>query len=456
MYIIFLLLQTVVRNICGYLQDTFQILMSQLQDDKADMEVDASSPPSAPKRKKSRKLSRAEKKQAKLALKAVEKTGHSPVAVRISSDSTHSFDFYKTTDVHNLSDISSINTPRPSIDFTSSPKPLESPKQSTTYVPRPESIIDKQFSFLDHTSSSGNADQSSDLNVGKSQKQRKVGQNMSRHQQQKKSLKADALLRKLEGSLMMRGKENNIILEDDEYDDDEMISPLKQSSTEVSVHSGMVKTHQQLDREGQIITAKHSQYSLPASVKKRASILTDVSYERSTLPLTGKSPSKSKMQLSERDDELSENSSRDNENGHNKDESTEEPESIEHDDATGSKDDGDVTPPKVTYPPPIINASLPDLETEITTPPPFYKPPPDESVATEPSASRSSLVTPPMSPPVFKSCTVTETLPVAEQQPSIVEEPSPPPKKQRKPWPSTFTYVYKHLMAITKHTHRHC
>ena len=95
---------------------------------------------------------------------------------------------------------------------------------------------------------------------------------MSHHQQQKKSLKADALLRKLEGSLMMRGKENNIILEDDEDDDDEMISPLKQSSTEVSVHSGMVKTHQQLDREGQIITAHHSQYSLPASVKKRASI----------------------------------------------------------------------------------------------------------------------------------------------------------------------------------------
>lgn len=434
----FLLLQAAVRNICGYLQDTFQILMSQLQDDKSDTEVNVSSPPSAPKRKKSRKMSRAEKKQAKLALKAVGKTGHSPVAVRISSDSTHSFDFYKTTDVHNLSDISSIDTPRPSVDFTSSPKPLASPKQSTSDTPRPESIIDKQFSFLDHTSSSGNPDQTSDLNVGKSQKQRRVGQDMSRHQYQKKSVKADALLKKLEGSLMMHGKGNGVILEDDEDDDDEdiMVSPLKELSSEVSVHTGVVKTHQQLDREGQVITPQYSQYSLPASIKKRASILTDVSYERSTVPLTGKSPSKSQIQVSENDGEFSENSSsHDNENGHNKGNSKEEPDSTEHHSDTASNDDGHVTPPRVTYPPPIIDASLPDLETEITTPPPFYKPLPAESVPAEPAASRSSVVTPPTTPSVFKPSTVAETLPVVEQPP-IVEEPSPPPKKQRSPWPS--------------------
>ena len=435
------MLQAAVRNICGYLQDTFQILMSQLQDDKADMEVNASSPPSAPRRKKSRKMSRAEKKQTKLALKAVGKTDHSPVAFRISSDSTHSFDFYKTTDVHNLSDISSIDTPRPSVDLTSSPKPLESPKQSTTDTPRPESIIDKQFSFLNHTSS-GNPDQTSELNVGKSQKQRKVGQNMSRHQHQKKSVKADTLLKKLEGSLMMHGKGNGVILEDDEDDDEDvMISPLMEHSSEVSVHTGVVKTHEQLDREGQIVTPQYSQYSLPTSIKKRASILTDVSYERSTMPLTGKSPSKSKIQLSENDGEFSENSSSlDNENGHNKGDSKEEPDSTEHNGDTASNDDGHVTPPKVTYPPPIIDASLPDLETEITTPPPFYKPPPAESVAAEPAASRSSVVTPPTTPSVFKPSTVAETLPVAEQPPTV-EEPSPPPKKQRSPWPSMYPYV---------------
>ena len=401
--------------------------MSQIQNDNSDAEVNASSPPSGPKKKKSRKLSRAEKKQTKLAVKAAEKTktDHTPVATRISSDSTHSFDFYKTTDVHNLSDISSIDTPRPSVDLTSSPPNLESSRQSTD-GPRPDSIIDKQFSFLDHTGNSSNQDHTS---TSKSQRQRKIGQDMS-----KRSVKADALLKKLEGSLMLHGKENGVIHElnenDDDDDDDEMVSPLKQHSSEISVHSGLVKIHQQLDREGQIITPKYNQYSLPANVRKRSSILTDVSYERSTLPFTGKSPSNpqsQEIQLPEYDSEFSASNSQSNDGHDNKDEEQDGNEDVD------SENDGEVTPPRVTYPPPIIDASLPDLETEITTPPPFYKPPLDESV-TEPAASRSSVVTPPTTPMNFKTSTVTETPPVVEEPP-VIEEPSPP-KKQRKPWSS--------------------
>lgn len=408
--------------------------MSQIQDSNSDVEVNAASPPTVPKRKKSRKLSRAEKKQAKLALKDAEKT-KAPLATRISSDSTHSFDFYKTTDVHNLSDISSVDTPRPSVDLTNNPT-LDLPKQCTD-APRPESIIDKQFSFLNHTGGGGNQDHTSKLSVGKSHKQQKVGRDMSRHHQyQKKSVKADALLKKLEGSLMLHGKENGVIHELNENDDDdEMVSPLKQRSSQICIHSGEVKTHQQLDREGQVITPKYSQYSLPANVKKRSSILTDISYERSTLPSMGKSPQSHEMHLPEYDSEFSESNSQSN-NGHddNKSDGKEEQDGNEE---ANSKDNGDVTPPRVTYPPPIIDASLPDLETEITTPPPFYKPPLEESMA-ELAATRNSVVTPPTTPTRFKSSTVTESPPVVEEspvveEPPVIEEPSPP-KKQRKPW----------------------
>jgi len=119
---------------------------------------------------------------------------------------------------------------------------------------------------------------------------------MSPQQYQKKSVKADALLKKLEGLLMIHSRETRImggLNENDEGDDDEMVSPLKQHSSKVSMHSGLVKTHKQLDQEGQVITPECSQYSLPANVIKRASILTDVSYECSNLPLIEKSPSKS-------------------------------------------------------------------------------------------------------------------------------------------------------------------
>lgn len=435
--------QTAVRNICGYLQDTFQILMSQMQNGNPDMEANPSSPLSAPKRKKSRKLSRAEKKQTKLALKAAEKTKaeHLPVTSRISSDSTHSFDFYKTTDVKNLSDISSIDSSRPSVDLTASPM-LDSSKQSSTEAPRPESLIDKQFSFLNHSSSGGNLEHPS--NASKSQKQRKVGRDMSRQQYQKKSVKADALLKKLEGSLMLHGKENGVIQELNENEDDELVSPLKQHTSQVFEHSGEVKKQQQLDREGQVITPKYTQYSLPANVRKRSSILTDIPYERSTLPLTGKSPSKSR--IAEYDSEFSTNSLDDKEHVID---GKEEQDGDEHED-NGDGGDDDVSTPTVTYPPPIINATLPDLETEITTPPPFYKPPFDETV-TELAAgrTRSSPVTEspraveeppnlttPTTPTMVKSSSVSETPPV-DEEPPIIEEPSPP-KKQRKPWSSMF------------------
>ena len=422
--------------------------MSQIQNDNSDVEANASSPPSAPKRKKSRKVSRAEKKQTKLALKAAEKTKAErlPVASRISSDSTHSFDFYKTTDVKNLSDISSIDSSRPSVDLTSSPK-LDSSKQSAD-APRPESLIDKQFSFLNHTSSGGNLEQTS--NAGKSQKQRKAGQDMSRQQYQKKSVKADALLKKLEGSLMLHGKENGVIQElNENEEDDELVSPLKEHTSQVSEHSGEVKKQEQLDREGQIITPKYSQYSLPANIRKRSSILTDISYERSTIPLTGKSQSTS--HVPEYDSEFSENNSNsqaDKEHDDIKDDGKDEQDGDEHDgdEDNDGQDDGDVTPPRVTYPPPIIDASLPDLETEITTPPPFYKPPFDETV-TEPAASKSSVVTAPTTPTKFKPPPVTETPPVVEEPPPIIEEPSPP-KKQRKPWPSMYLNSYVHNCKV--------
>ena len=436
--------------------------MSQIQNGSSDVEGNPSSPPSVPKRKKSRKLSRAEKKQTKLALKAAEKTKaeHLPVASRISSDSTHSFDFYKTTDVKNLSDISSIDSSRPSVDLTTSPM-LDSSKQSTD-APRPESLIDKQFSFLNHTSSGGNLEQSSNRNAGKSQKQRNAGRNMSRQQYQKKSVKADALLKKLEGSLMLHGKENGVILELNENDDDdEMMSPLKQHTSQVSEHSGEVKKQQQLDREGQVITPKYSQYSLPANIRKRSSILTDIPYERSTLPLpAGKSPSKSR--IPEYDIEFPENNSNSQSSGKdNEDDGKEEQDGEEYGNSEDN-DDGDVTTPRAIYPPPIIDASLPDLETEITTPPPFYKPPFDETV-TELAASRSSVVVPPTTPANFKPSPDTETPHVVKEppnlttptastmfkpssgtetppeEPPIIEEPSPP-KKQRKPWPGMYLY----------------
>ena len=429
--------------------------MSQIQDGSSDVEANPLSPPSAPKRKKSRKLSRAEKKQQKLTLKAAEKSksGHLAVANRISSESTHSFDFYKTD---NLSDISNINTPRPSVDHTNGHN-VDPLKQST---PRPESVIDKQFSFLNHTSS---GDQTANPDASKPQKHhRKVGREMS---YQKKSVKADALLKKLEGSLMLRGNENGVIQELNENDDDdEMVSPLKQHTSQVSEHSGVVKKHEQLDREGQVITAKHSQYSLPANVRKRSSILTDMSYECSTMPLPGKSSSKAQAQemgSKENDSVFSEsNSNRNADKEHDDDNNiaTEEPDGNGHDNNDDDNDDGNVTPPRVTYPPPIIDASLPDLETEITTPPPFYKPLLDETI-TEPVASRSSSVTASITSSKFKPSPVSETEPVSKEppmapmtptkvQPSSVTEtppaveeppiPSPPPKKQRKPWPGMY------------------
>ena len=423
--------------------------MSQMQNGSSDLEANPSSPPSAPKRKKSRKLSRAEKKQTKLALKDAEKTKaeHLPVTSRISSDSTHSFDFYKTTDVKNLSDISSIDSSRPSVDLTASPM-LNSPKQSSTEAPRPESLIDKQFSFLNHSSSGGNMEHSSD--AGKSQKQRKIGRDMSRQQYQKKSVKADALLKKLEGSLMLHGKENGIIQElNENEEDDQLVSPLKQHTSQVSEHSGEVKKQQQLDREGQVITPNYSQYSLPSNVRKRSSILTDISYERSTLPLTGKSPSKS--HIPEYDSEFSTNSQDGKEHV---DDGKEEQDGDEHEDNDDGRDDDDVSTPRVTYPPPIIDATLPDLETEITTPPPFYKPPFDETVTElAGSRTRSSPVTEspraveeppnlttPTTPTMFKPSSVSETSPV-DEEPPIIEEPSPP-KKQRKPWPGMYLNSY--------------
>ena len=446
------------------------MLMSHMQDENSDVEVNPSSP-NASKRKKSRKLSRSEKKQQKLALKAVEKSksGHLALANRISSESTHSFDFYKTTNVDNLSDISSIDTPRPSVDHTNS----NSVDPSKQHTPRPESVIDKQFSFLNHT---GSGDQTANADVSKPQKHhRKPGREMSHQQHQKKSVKADVLLKKLEGSLMLRGKENGVIqeLNENDDDDDEMVSPLKQNTSQVSEHSGVVKRHEQLDREGQVITAKHSQYSLPANVRKRSSILTDMSYERSTMPLPGKSPSKTQVQEiqpKENDSVFSEstyNPHANKEHGDNNIDANDEQDGGGHGDNNDVNDDGNVTPPRVTYPPPIIDSSLPDLETEITTPPPFYKPLLDETI-TEPVDSRSSTVTTsmastkfnpsavsgtapvskepptaPMTPKKVQPSSVTETPPVVKEPP-IVEEPSPPPKKQRKPWPGRYMNSYMH------------
>lgn len=405
--------------------------MSQIQNGDTDADITVPSSPTTPKRKKSRKLSKAEKKQTKLALKAAAeqtKTEHLPLASHISSDSTHSFDFYKTVDIDNLSDITSVDS---SMVLDSPTNKRDQTKQSADAF-RPESLIDKQFSFLNHTNNTSHQNQNSDSKASKSQRHHEIGQDMSYQQYQKKSVKADALLKKLEGSLMVHSKENKIIeeLNENDEDDDEMVSPLKQHSAEISMHSGMVKTHKQLDREGQVITSKYSQYSLPVNVRKRTSILTDVSYERSTIPLTAKSPSKSQEQICqlEYDSEFSENISQDDK--HNKD-------AIDNgnEDADGenSRNNGeinrDTTPSRVTYPPPVIDASLPDLETEITTPPPFYKPSLDENMV-EPAASRSSTFTPSTTPTKFEA---NEPPPVLEEPPIFEESSSP--KKQRKPWP---------------------
>ena len=110
------------------------------------------------------------------------------------------------------------------------------------------------------------------------------------------------------------------------------------------MHSGLVKTHKQLDREGQVITPKYSQYSLPSNVRKRTSILTDVSYERSTLPFTGKSPSRSQEQIhqQEYDTEFSENNSQDGKN--NNDEDTNEDVDDENSGDNNGEFNQDVTP----------------------------------------------------------------------------------------------------------------
>jgi len=92
------------------------------------------------------------------------KTEHLPLASRISSSSTHSFDFYKTIDVDNLSDISSVNT---SMALAAPTNKVDPTKQSTD-APRPESLIDKQFSFLNHTGNTSHQDQSCDHKAGKS------------------------------------------------------------------------------------------------------------------------------------------------------------------------------------------------------------------------------------------------------------------------------------------------
>jgi len=70
-----------------------------------------------------------------------------PLVSRISSSSTHSFDFYKAINVDNLSDISSVDN---SMALAAPTNKINPTKQSTN-APRPESLIDKQFSFLNHT-----------------------------------------------------------------------------------------------------------------------------------------------------------------------------------------------------------------------------------------------------------------------------------------------------------------
>jgi len=394
--------------------------MSQYQ---ADSITDAtpSSPSGPPKRKKSRKLSKAEKKENKKAAKE----NKSPLGARISSESTHSFDFHKTIDVDDLSEVSEADMLAAPI--TSSPVSNISPQSMSKEVKfdghRPESLIDNQFSFLNHTGSSRSHDQSLSVpNSAQSQKHRRIGRDMGRgSRHQKKSIKADVLLQKLEGSLMLRGNNNAILEELNENDeDDNLVSPLKQKSSQVSKHSGVIKKHDQLDREGKEPILLQEQYdfkSLP-NARKRVSILSGSNaYERSTIPLTGKSSSEDQQAQLDYDSEFSEEK-----NGSQSDDN-----------------DGTVTPPRVTYPPPVLDASLPDLETEITTPPPFYKPIADGDdtfIVTQPTPSTHpadrEIKTPPSSPLNAQAKTKEETTVVEE--PLVIEEPSPPPKKQRKPW----------------------
>ena len=394
--------------------------MSQYQADST-TDVTPSLPSEPPKRKKSRKLSKAEKKESKKAAKE-SKSGHTPLGARISSESTHSFDFHKAIDIDDLSQVSEgdmLVTP-----VTSSPVNNTSGASISQEVKydghRPESLIDTQFSFLNRTGSSSGRDQSLSVpNSAQSQKQRKIGRDMSHSSRyHKKSIKADVLLQKLEGSLMLRG--NNSILEElnENDEDDNLVSPLKQRSSQVSKHSGVVKTHDQLDREGQEPILVHEQYdfkSLP-NVRKRASILSgsngSSAYDRSTLPMAGKSPAEDQQIQLDYDSEFS----------------------VEKSDSQSDDNvvDGTVTPPIVTYPPPVLDASLPDLETEITTPPPFYKPIADDNSPTITQPADREVKTPPSSP--FKEQTKSKEESIPVEEPPVIEEPSPPPKKQRKPW----------------------
>ena len=74
--------------------------------------------------------------------------------------------------------------------------------------------------------------------------------NMSCHQHLKKSLKVGALLRKLEGSLMMCGRENGVILENDEDNDgkddngeDDMVFSLMEYSSAVSYNMWYIASY---------------------------------------------------------------------------------------------------------------------------------------------------------------------------------------------------------------------
>jgi len=373
--------------------------MSQYQADST-TDVGPSSPSGPPKRKKSRKLSKAEKKESKKAAKE-NKSGRTPLGARISSESTHSFDFHKTIDVDDLSEVSEADmlaapvTSSP-VSNTSGASPQSMSQEVKYDGHRPESLIDNQFSFLNRTGSSSARDQSLSVpNSAQSQKQQRIGRDMGRSSRhQKKSIKADVLLQKLEGSLMLRGNNNAILEELNENDeDDNLVSPLKQSSSQVSKHSGVVKKHDQLDREGQEPILVHEQYdfkSLP-HVRKRASILSGSNgsnaYERSTLPLTGKSPSEKQQAQLDYDSEFSE----------------------ERNGSQSDDNDGTITPPIVTYPPPVLDASLPDLETEITTPPPFYKSIADDDAHTVTQPAAREVKTPPSSPFKVQAKTKEET-----------------------------------------------
>ena len=420
------------------------MLMTQYQVDST-TDVAPSSPSGPPKRKKSRKLSKVEKKENKKAAKE-NKSGHTPVGARISSESTHSFDFHKTINVDDLSEVSEVDiTAVPVISslvsHTSSASPRPVSQEAKYDGHRPESLIDNQFSFLNRTTSSSGHDQSLSVpNSAQSQKQRRIGRDMSRSSRhQKKSIKADVLLQKLEGSLMLRGKNNSILEELNENDEDEnLVSPLQKNLSQVSKHSGVVKQHDQLDREGKDPVLVQEQYdfkSLP-NVRKRASILSgpngNNAYECKTLPLTRDAATEDQQVQLDYDSEFS----------------------VDEKDGLQSGDnvvDGTVTPPRVTYPPPVLDASLPDLETEITTPPPFYQPI-DSSTGAQPATStHREGNTPPSSPLKVQAKTKEETVegpPVGEppveetsviEEPPVIEEPSPPPKKQRKPWAGMLT-----------------